>query len=112
MASQLHLPMEKFVVHIQEYGNTSAASVPLALFEAVQSGRIHAGDRLVLAAFGGGFTYAACALVLGREVLHTSLSPLRAGGGAAIISRRGAEPEARGPSAAASPPTLPSARRQ
>jgi len=65
MASQLHLPMEKFVVNIQEYGNTSAASVPLALFEAVQSGRIHAGDRLVLAAFGGGFTYAACALVWG-----------------------------------------------
>ena len=65
MASQLHLPMEKFVVNIQEYGNTSAASVPLALFEAVQGGRIHAGDRLVLAAFGGGFTYAACALVWG-----------------------------------------------
>ena len=66
MASQLHLPMEKFVVNIQEYGNTSAASVPLALFEAVQAGRIHDGDRLVLAAFGGGFTYAACALVWGR----------------------------------------------
>ena len=65
MASQLHLPMEKFVVNIQEYGNTSAASVPLALFEAVQAGRIHDGDRLVLAAFGGGFTYAACALVWG-----------------------------------------------
>jgi len=66
MASQLHLPMEKFVVNIQEYGNTSAASVPLALFEAVQAGRIHDGDRIVLAAFGGGFTYAACALVWGR----------------------------------------------
>jgi len=66
MASQLRLPLEKFVVNIQEYGNTSAASVPLALFEAVQAGRIHAGDRLVLAAFGGGFTYAACALVWGR----------------------------------------------
>src|SRR5256712_14112146 len=75
MASQLHLPMEKFVVNIQEYGNTSAASVPLALFEAVQAGRIHAGDRLVLAAFGGGFTYAACALVWGRQALYTSLSP-------------------------------------
>ncbi len=66
MASQLHLPMEKFVVNIQEYGNTSAASVPLALFEAVHAGRIHDGDRIVLAAFGGGFTYAACALVWGR----------------------------------------------
>ena len=66
MAAQLHLPMEKFVVNIQEYGNTSAASVPLALFEAVQGGRIHDDDRIVLAAFGGGFTYAACALVWGK----------------------------------------------
>lgn len=66
MASQLDLPMEKFVVNIQEYGNTSAASVPLALFEAVQTGRIRDGDRLVLAAFGGGFTYAACAWVWGK----------------------------------------------
>lgn len=65
MASQLRLPMDKFVVNIQEYGNTSAASVPLALYEAVQAGRIHDGDRVVLAAFGGGFTYAACALVWG-----------------------------------------------
>ncbi len=66
MVSQLGLPEEKFVVNIQEYGNTSAASVPLALYEAVQAGRIRDGDRIVLAAFGGGFTYAACALVWGR----------------------------------------------
>lgn len=66
MASQLGLPEEKFVVNIQEYGNTSAASVPLALYEAVQAGRIRDGDRIVLAAFGGGFTYAACALVWGH----------------------------------------------
>ncbi|MDR7582588.1 MAG: beta-ketoacyl-ACP synthase III [Armatimonadota bacterium] len=65
-AAQLGLPMEKFVVNIQEYGNTSAASVPLALDEAVRSGRIRDGSRLVLAAFGGGFTYAACTLVWGR----------------------------------------------
>ena len=65
-AEQLGLPMEKFVVNIQEYGNTSSASVPLALWEAVEAGTIHDGDRIVLAAFGGGFTYAACALVWGR----------------------------------------------
>jgi 3-oxoacyl-[acyl-carrier-protein] synthase-3 len=65
-AAQLDLPMEKFVVNIQEYGNTSAASVPLALDEAVRSGRVRDGSRLVLAAFGGGFTYAACTLVWGR----------------------------------------------
>lgn len=66
MASQLDVPMEKFVVNIQEYGNTSAASVPLALSDAVQAGQIRDGDRIVLAAFGGGFTYAACAMTWGR----------------------------------------------
>ena len=67
MVAQLNLPMEKFVVNIQEYGNTSAASVPLALYEAVQAGQIRKGDRIVLAAFGGGFTYAACAMVWGKN---------------------------------------------
>ncbi|HXF81269.1 MAG TPA: beta-ketoacyl-ACP synthase III [bacterium] len=66
MRDQLGVPLERFVVNIEEYGNTSAASVPLALWEAVASGRIKEDDRIVLAAFGGGFTYAACALVWGR----------------------------------------------
>ncbi len=66
IAGQLGQPMDKFAVNIQEYGNTSAASVPLALYEAVQAGQIRRGDRIVLAAFGGGFTYAACALVWGK----------------------------------------------
>lgn len=66
IADQLALPMEKFVVNIQEYGNTSAASVPIALCEAVRAGQIRDGDRIVLAAFGGGFTYAACAMIWGR----------------------------------------------
>jgi 3-oxoacyl-[acyl-carrier-protein] synthase-3 len=66
LRDQLGVPLERFVVNIEEYGNTSAASVPLALWEAVASGRITEDDRIVLAAFGGGFTYAACALVWGR----------------------------------------------
>ncbi len=66
VAHQLRLPLEKFVVNIQEYGNTSAASVPIALWEAVQNGQVRNGDRLILAAFGGGFTYAACALTWGH----------------------------------------------
>jgi len=66
LAHQLRLPLEKFAVNIQEYGNTSSASIPIALWEAVQSGQIQQGDRLILAAFGGGFTYAACALRWGR----------------------------------------------
>jgi 3-oxoacyl-[acyl-carrier-protein] synthase-3 len=66
MRDQLKLPADKFEVNIEEYGNTSAASVPLALYEAVAAGRIQDGHRVVLAAFGGGFTYAACALVWGH----------------------------------------------
>jgi len=66
MRDQLGVALERLMVNIQEYGNTSAASVPIALWEAVQSRRITDGDRVVLAAFGGGFTYAACALVWGR----------------------------------------------
>lgn len=65
MREQLGVPADKFEVNIQEYGNTSAASVPIALWEAVEAGRIHEGDRVVLAAFGGGFTYAACTLIWG-----------------------------------------------
>jgi 3-oxoacyl-[acyl-carrier-protein] synthase-3 len=58
----LGLPMEKMFVNLDRYGNTSAASVPLALAEAVDSGRVQVGDRLVLVAFGAGFTSGAMAV--------------------------------------------------
>jgi 3-oxoacyl-[acyl-carrier-protein] synthase-3 len=51
-------PEEKVVNNIQRYGNTTAASIPLALYEAVEEGRLHDGDLLCLAAFGAGFTWA------------------------------------------------------
>jgi 3-oxoacyl-[acyl-carrier-protein] synthase-3 len=57
MARRLDLPMEKVIVTVQEHGNTSAASVPLALDVAVRDGRIRRGDLLLLEAFGGGFTW-------------------------------------------------------
>jgi len=66
MADQLKLPLDRFFVNIEEYGNTSAASVPLALYEARQAGRLADGNRIVMAAFGGGFTYAACTMRWGR----------------------------------------------
>jgi len=66
VADGLGLPMDRFVCNIERYGNTSSASVPLALWEAVRDGRIRDGQRVVLVAFGGGFTWAACALVWGR----------------------------------------------
>ena len=56
-AKKLGLPMEKVVVNLANYGNTSAASVPLALDEAVRDGRIQRGQTILLEAFGGGFTW-------------------------------------------------------
>ena len=56
-ARKLDLPMERVIVTVQEHGNTSAASVPLALDVAVRDGRIRRGELILLEAFGGGFTW-------------------------------------------------------
>lgn len=56
-ARKLEMPMERVIVTVQEHGNTSAASVPLALDVAVREGRIRRGELLLLEAFGGGFTW-------------------------------------------------------
>ncbi|MFP4607701.1 beta-ketoacyl-ACP synthase III [Thiohalospira sp.] len=58
-ARKLRLGMERVVVTVDRHGNTSAASIPLALDEAVRDGRIQRGERLLLEAFGGGFTWGA-----------------------------------------------------
>jgi 3-oxoacyl-[acyl-carrier-protein] synthase-3 len=58
-AKRLQLPMERVVLTVQEHGNTSAASVPMALDTAIRDGRIERGDLLLLEAFGGGFTWGA-----------------------------------------------------
>jgi 3-oxoacyl-[acyl-carrier-protein] synthase-3 len=57
VAQYLKIPMDRFVVNVDRYGNTSAASVPLALDEARKAGRIKAGDITLLVAFGAGLTY-------------------------------------------------------
>jgi 3-oxoacyl-[acyl-carrier-protein] synthase-3 len=57
-ADRLKIPMDKVLVNIDRYGNTSAASIPIALDEAVTSGRIKGGDYLLFEAFGGGLTWA------------------------------------------------------
>jgi 3-oxoacyl-[acyl-carrier-protein] synthase-3 len=56
VAKGLDLPMEKMFVNLDKYGNTSAASVPIALAEAVNEGRVKVGDNVVIVAFGAGFT--------------------------------------------------------
>lgn len=58
-AKRLGLPMERVILTVQEHGNTSSASVPMALDTAIRDGRIQRGDMLLLEAFGGGFTWGA-----------------------------------------------------
>jgi 3-oxoacyl-[acyl-carrier-protein] synthase-3 len=57
IAKRLELPMERVIVTINTHGNTSAASVPLALDAGIRDGRIQRGQLLLLEAFGGGFTW-------------------------------------------------------
>jgi 3-oxoacyl-[acyl-carrier-protein] synthase-3 len=61
-ARRLKLPMDKLIVTVDEHGNTSAASIPLALDHAVRSGRVARGDTLLLEGVGGGFTWGAVLL--------------------------------------------------
>jgi 3-oxoacyl-[acyl-carrier-protein] synthase-3 len=63
VAAELGLAEERLVVHLDRVGNTSAASIPLALADASQAGRLVAGDRVLLSAFGGGVTWGAATLV-------------------------------------------------
>jgi 3-oxoacyl-[acyl-carrier-protein] synthase-3 len=58
-AKRLGIPEEKVFINIEKYGNTSAASVPIALDEAVRTGVIEKGDIILLTSFGGGLTWSA-----------------------------------------------------
>jgi 3-oxoacyl-[acyl-carrier-protein] synthase III len=58
VADGLGLPPEKVFINIEKYGNTTAASIPLALYDAEESGRLKRGDLVVLSSFGAGFTWA------------------------------------------------------
>jgi 3-oxoacyl-[acyl-carrier-protein] synthase-3 len=62
---------DKVYVNLDRYGNTSAASVPMALAEAVATGRVHVGDRILMGAFGAGYT-------AGAAVLEWTADPTRA----------------------------------
>ena len=63
-AKKLKLPLDKLVVTVDEHGNTSAASIPLALDAAVRGGKVRAGDTVMLEGVGGGFTWGAVLLDL------------------------------------------------
>ncbi len=68
-AEQLQLPPEKVVMNVAEYGNTSAATIPIALSEALDAGRAEAGGTLAMVGFGAGLTWAACLFDLGPLAL-------------------------------------------
>lgn len=57
---QLRIPSEKVYVNVHKYGNTSSASIPLALCEAIEEGKVQPNDNLVFIGFGGGLTWASC----------------------------------------------------
>ena len=61
-ARGLRLPLSRFMINIERYGNTSTASIPMAVAEAVEAGRVHPGDHLVLVGFGAGLTWGALTL--------------------------------------------------
>lgn len=58
----MHWPVEKFFMNMETLGNTSAASIPTALYDMQQQGRLQRGERLILAGFGGGLTWGGCIL--------------------------------------------------
>lgn len=66
VAERLNIPSEKVISNLAKYGNTSAASIPLALDEAVREGKIKLGDRIVTSGFGAGLTWGAAVFEWGR----------------------------------------------
>lgn len=64
VANKAGVPMDKVIVTVQNHGNTSAASVPLALDEGIRDGRIKPGQKVILEAFGGGFTWGSALITI------------------------------------------------
>lgn len=74
-AKRLNLPVGKFFLNVDRVGNTSAASIPLALCDAIQQGRLQRDDHIVFVGFGGGLTWAAA--VIKWDVTPPVVTPLR-----------------------------------
>jgi 3-oxoacyl-[acyl-carrier-protein] synthase-3 len=74
LAKRMGASKEKVMVNVDKYGNTSSATVPIALCEALEEGRINAGDNVLLAAFGGGLTWGATVIKWGQRTTPIATS--------------------------------------
>jgi 3-oxoacyl-[acyl-carrier-protein] synthase-3 len=86
----LGIPTDKVFVNIEKYGNTSAASVPMALVEAIAAGRVKPGDRILMVAFGAGYTAGAAVVEWTADPARALLAP---GDQTRLGMPRSAEPE-------------------
>ncbi|MCG3139213.1 MAG: 3-oxoacyl-[acyl-carrier-protein] synthase 3 [Anaerolineae bacterium] len=77
-ARTLQLPPEKVFQNVEHYGNTSAASIPLALVEAIEAKRVNPGDHLVMVGFGGGLSWGSCAVEWTAPTDKRLITPQRA----------------------------------
>jgi 3-oxoacyl-[acyl-carrier-protein] synthase III len=89
-ARQAGLPPEKVFVNIERYGNTSAASIPIALCEALDQERARVGDTLAFVAFGAGLTWAAAVIKLAERPVHAPRRFLRLPSWLKVPARRAA----------------------
>jgi 3-oxoacyl-[acyl-carrier-protein] synthase III len=76
VAKRAHVPMDKVFVNVQRYGNMSAATVPVALCDALEEGRVKPGALLLMPGFGGGLTYCAHVVRWGERVTPLQTSPI------------------------------------
>lgn len=86
-ARQMRVPFDKFYLNLDRYGNTSAASVPLALVEAIEEGRLKDGDVVAMCAFGAGLTWASAVIQIGTGEISPAHS-LFSAGRARYLARR------------------------
>lgn len=73
LMKRLKMPAEKVIINVEKYGNTSAGTVPIALCEALEEGRIKPGDKILLTAFGAGLTWGAAMVQWGDRVTPISV---------------------------------------
>jgi 3-oxoacyl-[acyl-carrier-protein] synthase-3 len=76
VAKYAKIPMERVIVTVQKYGNMSAATVPVALVEALESGRVKPGSLILMPAFGGGLTYCSLLVRWGQRVAPLGTSDI------------------------------------